>query len=118
MTQSDRVKLRRLLKDVVFARDKYKCLRCRRQVTLAPAHIYPKGAYRKLEFEIKNVITLCYPCHFSFAHKDPLEFTDWLNKNIPWIEELKEMKKNDVGLKLDYNLIKLYLEQELKKYGN
>lgn len=116
VSKSQRNELRKLLREVIFARDEHKCLRCRRQVQLAPAHIYPKGTYRKLEFEPLNVITLCFACHICFAHKNPVEFTAWLEENISWFPKLKQMRKTDSGLILDYNLIKLMLKKELSKY--
>ena len=64
------------------------CLKCKRRpplIQLHAAHIYPKGMYRNhpLRCDPLNGIPLCYACHMHWAHKHPIEFTEWLEVEIP-----------------------------------
>ena len=68
------------------------CRRCKRMppaVQLHAAHIKPKGMFRNhaLRCDLKNGLCLCYSCHLHWAHKDPIGFTEWLDKEIPGCRE-------------------------------
>ena len=111
MTKSERNNLRKLLKEAVFERDGHRCVRCGSTKRLSPSHIYPKGKYRKLEFEPTNILTLCYACHLHFWHKNPVEAWEWLKDYMPK-EDLDWLKlRTQVVDKkpMDYNLLKIYL---------
>ena len=110
--------LDKLLREVVFARDK-RCRRCGRTDTLTPSHIYPKGRYTRLRFDPGNVLTLCYNCHFNWWHKNPLEASEWFHT----IFSEKEFKDLNIRAQYtdrspwDYPAVKLYLEEQIKKYS-
>jgi len=107
-----------LLCEICFARDKHRCIRCGRTDALAPSHIYPKGKYKRMRWEINNVKTLCYSCHIHFWHKNPIEAHEWLETAIPK-ERLDKLKLQAMYVDkspIDYKLIKIYLKNELKKY--
>jgi 5-methylcytosine-specific restriction endonuclease McrA len=72
-----------LIRKLVLHRDGYKCLRCGKTEDLQIAHILPKGHYPRLRFELHNVLLLDIHCHLFWAHKDPLEFTAWLENKFP-----------------------------------
>lgn len=118
MTKSQHKELRALLKEAVFARDGYKCRKCGRTDTLSPAHIRPKGEYRKMQYDMDNVITLCYKHHMEWAHKDPRGFDKWLEEILPKkvLDRLDLMANTQIKSPLDYNAIKLYLINECNKY--
>ena len=119
LTKSETKELRRLLKEAVFARDKYTCRKCGKKETLAPAHIYPKGAYRNIEFDVQNIICLCYACHLHWAHKNPIEFTEWIKEQMGTeFEKLKLRANTPKAMPRHYNTLKIYLETEIKKYAN
>ena len=59
------------------------CERCGATSTLQWAHVLPRGAYPNLKFDILNSLCLCYRCHINFAHKSPLEFTEWFKRKFP-----------------------------------
>ena len=105
--------------ELVVVRDK-RCLKCGSMQRLQAAHIYPKGTYRKMEFDENNIICLCYRCHLHFWHKNPIEAHDWLIKTLPGDRlTILKMRSNYVDkTPQDYNLLKLYLTEEIKKYGN
>ena len=73
-----------LIKAQMLERDGPACLRCKKSnVVLQAAHVHSKGKYPRLRFELDNLLTLCYGCHLHWAHKEPLEFTDWFRANWP-----------------------------------
>lgn len=70
-------KLDILFSKVIRARDK-KCLKCGKKENLQCAHISSRthlaGRWNEL-----NAITLCTGCHLFWAHKEPVEFSEWLH---------------------------------------
>lgn len=90
------------------------CLYCK-QHKGQMSHIYPKGKYRRLEFEPDNVIPLCYAHHIHFWHKNPIEAREWLDSFFPkkTMEKLKMATLSRDKWSMDYKLQKLYLEQRL-----
>lgn len=81
-----------LVRDRVFARDGWQCVKCGSVKNLQAAHIMPKGRYQRLRFEECNILTLCLGCHIFGAHRDPVGFIDWLEQKYPGkIQTLKEM---------------------------
>ncbi len=108
-------KLDKLLKEVVFARDKY-CVRCGKTDKLAPSHIYPKGRYTRLRHDSDNVLTLCYGCHICWWHRNPIEAAEWFKEKYP--DRYKKLKlRSQISWKgmSDYASWELLLKQELKK---
>ena len=118
LSKSETKELRRLLKEACFARDNNTCQRCRKIDTLSPSHIYPKGRYRNIEFDVENVITLCYACHLQFWHKNPIEAWNWYENTIPKArrDKLKLRANTPRAMPRHYNTLKLYLDSEIKKY--
>lgn len=110
--------LRSLLTKIVRARDKW-CLRCHTMNGLQAAHIYPKGKYRKMEFDPDNVIGLCWSCHMHWAHKDVRGFNKWLEETLPKerLKRLDQRAKYVCRSPIDLSLVKIDLENELKKYS-
>ncbi len=53
-----------------------------------------------------NAVALCYYDHFWWAHKEPIEFTDWVK------EFLGEYNYNE--LRVNAKTIKKYTMEELK----
>jgi len=117
MNKSQKNKLTKLLRETCFARDS-KCLRCGREDTLAPSHIYPKGKYQRMRYELDNVKTLCYGCHFHFWHSEPLKAAVWIKEVIdaPRLKKLKKMAQSTSLPLLDYDKIKETLETLKKDY--
>jgi 5-methylcytosine-specific restriction endonuclease McrA len=84
-TQSRRriiLELDKLIRAAVFERDGNKCVRCGAMQYLTPSHVYPKGTFGNLRYELDNLKTLCVPCH-RWWHMNPVEASDWWKKNWP-----------------------------------
>lgn len=90
------------------------CIRCGRGKGQM-SHIYPKGRYKRLEFEPDNVIPLDFSCHIGWWHKNPIEAWEWLQTvvNKKTLEKLKMATLSRDKWSMDYKLQKLYLEQRL-----
>lgn len=93
------------------------CLKCGNPEFQA-SHIYSVGAYKKLEYDIDNIIALCYRHHIHWWHKDPGDAWHWINQELPVkrLEGLKLRSQTTGDGSRDYNTIKLVLEFELKKW--
>ncbi len=65
-----------------------------------------------------NVKTLCYPCHINWWHKNPLEAAEWFEKTYPERAKRLKLMSQVSGKIIDYKLLKIYLNQEIKKYAN
>lgn len=76
------------------------------------SHIYPKGTYRRIEFEPENILPLCYACHIHWWHKNPLEAREWLATVVSSkvLNRLKMATLDRSKWSMDYKLTKLYLE--------
>ncbi len=117
--QSLKDELDKLWSKCVRYRDKNKCQLCGREGN-NPHHIFTRSRLNT-RFDLDNGITLCCGCHTLnpnlSAHKAPRNWWIWLEskKGKQWVNELEFRSQMD-GHGLDLNLVKIYLEQELKKY--
>ena len=66
----------------VYERDGHKCVRCGTESYLTPSHVYPKGTFGNIRWELDNLKTLCISCH-RWWHMNPVDATDWWRKNWP-----------------------------------
>ena len=111
MTKAQKTKLNKLVREYVVLRDKV-CLRCGKADRLHASHIYPKGKYRKMQFNVENVKALCLGCHLYWWHKHPIEAKEWAEKTLGKVR-LNRLKKeaNSINkIKLDFKEV----ESELK----
>ncbi len=98
-----------------------KCEWCGCTNTLNAHHIYSRSN-KLVRYDEDNGIILCAGHHVLnklSAHKAPFEFQEWIRKKRGenWYIMLRlKAFPQDVHQKPDYKLIKLYLEQEIKKY--
>ena len=81
-----------LLRQQMLERDGYKCLMCGKESYLQMSHIYPKGIYRHMRFELDNVVTHCRACHLFKWHRDIVGSYEWLQKTLD-PTRLKKLKK-------------------------
>lgn len=119
LTAHQKKTLKKLLNQACKLRDGEECIKCGKTTTLCASHIYPKGRERKMEWELDNVKTLCYACHIHWWHKHPMEAKDWIETVLSpeRLNRLKLMSQSTEKIPVDYNLIKLDLENQIKKYG-
>ena len=97
-----------------------KCERCYRQDTLNSHHIFSRSS-KSTRWDERNGCCLCAFHHAlgnDSAHKAPIEFIEFLKekRGEAWYMSLRLLA--GTPQKIDYNLTKLYLEQELKRYEN
>ena len=105
--------------DKIFAeivRSKYRCVKCHKVQNLNTAHIYSRSN-RSVRWDFKNALCLCAGCHIFWAHKNPIEFTEFVK------DYLGEYEYNE--LRIRANTIKkwtldemLVLLEEFKKVKN
>lgn len=107
-----------LCKRVVFARDQY-CQWCRKPGTPSDhwAHIRSRR-YLSTRWFVVNSVRLCAGCHLRWHHQ-PLAAAEWFETAFP--ETAKILRFIDhagaTGKKFDREATRLFLEQELRKYG-
>lgn len=116
LTKHQKKELNGLLHQILELRDG-KCLRCGKP-EFQMSHIYPKGRYKKLEFDPDNLKALCFACHLGWWHKNPIEAMEWLPTVIK-PERLARLKlraqSSGAGMQT-YSLLKIMLQAELQKY--
>lgn len=56
-----------------------KCHKAKDQVQLHAHHIIPRK-HKPMRWEVENGICLCYNCHLNWAHKNALEFNEWIRE--------------------------------------
>ena len=123
-----------LARKIILIRDDFKCRKCGvTQLTRKPGdyehgyslhvhHIRSQGAHPELKYELSNLLTLCQNCHMPWrkdsAHSsDPQPFQDWLREHLgqPYLDTLDTLTKIRKGSRTDKKLMRVFLEQELKR---
>jgi len=114
MTKQQKSTLNKLVREYVILRDK-RCLRCGKTNNLHASHIYPKGKYRKMQFNVNNVKALCLGCHLYWWHKSPIEAKEWAEKTLGKrrLNKLKKQANTINKNKLDYKELKSELENTI-----
>ena len=114
MNKSQKNKLNKLVREFIILRDK-RCLRCGKTNNLHASHIYPKGKYRKMQFDVNNVKALCLGCHLYWWHKNPIEAKEWAEKALgkKRLNDLKKQANSINKIKLNYDEIKSELETKI-----
>ena len=67
----------KLWSEIIRKRDKV-CQKCGESKMLQASHIMPR-TYRATRWDLENGKALCWKCHFTFWHKNPLEASEWFN---------------------------------------
>lgn len=91
MKKAEKTKLNKLVREYVILRDRV-CLKCGKSDRLHASHIYPRGKYPKMQFNVENVKALCLGCHLYWWHKHPIEAREWAEKALG-IDRLDKLKK-------------------------
>lgn len=66
------------IRDIIRLRGK--CQRCGKE-EVQTAHIFSRKN-KSVRWDEDNVLAYCYRCHFHFAHKEPVLFTDWVREHL------------------------------------
>lgn len=110
-------KLDKIVSDIVRSRGS--CVRCGNNdyKKLQCAHIMPRTAL-STRWDFMNLVCLCVSCHLFWAHKNPVEFTEWIKV---WLGETKynELRRRATMLKhwTIEELEQLYIDFERIKIG-
>ena len=81
-------------KRFIRARDK-RCLRCGSLDNLQASHSIPVSHGNRLRYDGQNVITLCFHCHLSWWHKNPIEAGEWFKSRFPERYKYLQRVKNE-----------------------
>jgi|TARA_R100000315_G_C5195866_1_gene114661 5-methylcytosine-specific restriction endonuclease McrA len=119
MKKNQKTKLNKLVREFIILRDKC-CLRCGKTQNLHASHIYPRGKYPKMAYDVNNVKALCLGCHLYWWHKHPIEAKDWAEKTLGKVR-LRQLKKqaNTINKnKLIFEEIRDELQKKLEDLNN
>lgn len=103
-------KLDKITTEIVRRRD-VTCQKCGRFCSGSNAHkshIKSKGAYPHLQFDLQNVMLLCYHCHINWWHKEPTEAGLWFKKTFPERYKYLEKAKQDKNHYMESDLEEMY----------
>ena len=78
--RSLRTKADTLFSKYIRGRDK-KCQRCGKTTQLQAAHIYSRSIL-STRYDYDNALTLCAGCHLYWAHKNPIDFTEFVREYL------------------------------------
>tara|TARA_Y100000310_G_C20505790_1_gene726343 strand:- start:80 stop:436 length:357 start_codon:yes stop_codon:yes gene_type:complete len=112
LTKGQKTKLNKLVREFIILRDQC-CLKCGKSDRLHASHIYPKGLYPKMQFDVENVKVLCHKHHLYWWHRHPIEADEWIKKTLDKgrLRRLKKKANTINKTPLDY----AQLSEELKK---
>lgn len=77
--------------NTIRSRAGWKCERCgatspyfgpNAGARLHAAHVFSKGGFPHLRYDLDNGLSLCYRHHRWWAHIDPVDFTEWVRKHL------------------------------------
>jgi hypothetical protein len=98
-------KLDKKCSEIIRKRDPI-CRKCKKTKSTQCAHIFNRGN-KATRWDLDNMIGLCYYCHIFWAHRCPVEFAEWVKKEIGATKYNKIKKKSET--------IKIWQETELEK---
>ena len=90
-----RDKLDKLWSQAVRKRDGI-CQRCRKTKASQAAHIFGRSNMAT-RWDLMNGIGLCYFCHIIWAHRQPVEFTLWVQSRLK--DDFKKLQTKAQGIK-------------------
>jgi len=102
-----KIRLEKMAKDIVRARDDNICTKCKKFVEGSNrhcSHIIPESADHRLALEPHNMIIMCFHCHINWWHKNPIEASEWALKLFPTLvlklrqEHLENSSKGPIKL--------------------
>ena len=78
-----------LWSELVKRRDK-QCIRCSKVERLNAAHIFSRSQ-KSVRWDLANGIALCSGCHIFWAHKNPVEFSEFVKKHLG-VQKYEELR--------------------------
>jgi len=96
-----------LFREIIKKRDRI-CRKCGKTSQLQVAHIFSR-AKRSVRWDTDNGVLLCLRHHLFWAHKNPIEFADWVKEQLgAETFAILKMRANAVS-KVDLSAVKVYL---------
>lgn len=104
-----------LCRELTFARDHHRCMKCGKPNRLQWCHVYSRR-YRRLRWNLLNCMALCAGCHLLWHHR-PLEAMRWFTETVGAEKSarLEMAARSKDTTKLDLEAVRLYLTQQLEK---
>jgi len=94
-----------------------RCLICKTGKGNQAAHIFAKGPYPHMRFDLDNGVPLCVPCHRRFDGDNAWGY-EWRQTLLGDPDTYERMKLRSVGRgKTDLQLVRLHLEAAAKAAG-
>lgn len=111
-----------LSRKIVLLRDGNRCRRCHnaqrpgRLGALQAAHIFPKGKFPGMQFDMDNILTLCGRCHLFWWHKNPIEAMNWIVETMgrDFLDGL-QLRVRTRRMRADRKALELYLKRKLQQ---
>lgn len=95
-----------------IVRGRGKCERCGSTNNLATAHIHSRTHFNT-RWDLQNLLCLCYRCHIHWAHKNPIEFNDWVKDYLGETDfNCLKVRANMSAKGQDLEAIRIYLENQ------
>lgn len=92
-----------------------KCEYCGKTESLQTAHIIPR-TNKHLRWNPDNAVLLCFRHHLYWAHKNPLEFAEWVQRYMPiqyaFLMREKNRTENSVATTIEFTI--KHLREQLK----
>jgi len=114
------VRCRELTALLVKQRDEYTCQWCgqtqEQGFKIDAAHVLPKGTHPRMQFELINIVSLCFRCHDQRWHKE--------SRGLPWFKEAYPDRWATIQIaqamprKIDLKELLIILESEVKGLEN
>jgi hypothetical protein len=106
-----RLKLDKLVKQIVKERDNFTCQYCGKKVegsNCHASHVIPVSAGLRLAYDTINLKVLCYHDHLNWWHRNPLQATKWFQARFPERYEYLMTVQHDTAPIKDFELEELY----------
>jgi len=97
----------------IRGRDKV-CQRCGKKERLHCAHIFSRKNI-SVRYYPDNAICLCVGCHLYWAHREVMEFAEFIKKRLGQHRYEKLVLKKNVPEKVDLGFTKWWILMELEK---
>jgi 5-methylcytosine-specific restriction endonuclease McrA len=90
-----------------------RCERCGKTINLQAHHIIPRN-HHNTRWDLTNGVCLCLACHLFWAHKNAIEFAEWIKEKLGEKEyQALRLRGQTIAKNLDKEAIRIYLTQNL-----
>lgn len=103
-----------LVREIVYIRDGYRCVKCGTGKALTPSHIRPRWKCSRMRWMAENILTMCAACHKYWWHKDPVAASAWLIVKYPGLCE-RLLLWERIAPKVDMKQLLIELQAELRE---